>query len=126
MKQIVEKQKKRQIDTATSEPIIEDDKRATKGIDIALNHGVIEMIEQVKAFKVGSQSDPDRKYLVKEIHENNKVSFSCNCKDFENFYIKGEQNHECKHIIAVQFAKQYNLTLEEIKSESWRTDLYDF
>jgi|SRR5687767_10650645 len=121
MKQIIEKQNTNEIDTATIE-----DRRASKGIDIALQRGVTEMIEKVKFFKVDSQSDQHRHYLVKEIHENNKISYACNCKDYENFSIKGETKHECKHIIAVQFAKEYNLTLTEVKSESWRTDEYDF
>lgn len=124
MQKAIEKEFKSKIDKATIE--LDNDKRAEKGIFIAQNAGVIEMVDQVRFFKVGSQSDPDRKYLVKEIQENNKVSYSCSCKDYENFFITGQTRHECKHIIAVQFAKQYNLTLQEVKSESWRDDLYDF
>jgi hypothetical protein len=121
---IVKKQNKREIDKATIE--LEELKRAGKGIDIAQSAGVTEMVDLVKFFKVGSQSNPDKKYLVKEIFENKKVSYSCSCKDYENFFLKGQEKHECKHIIAVQFARKYDLTLTEVKSESWRDDLYDF
>jgi predicted nucleic acid-binding Zn finger protein len=106
--------------------IEEDDKRAEKGIEIAQHAGVTELTDQVRFYKVGSQSDPNRKYLVKEIYENKKWSYSCSCPDYENFFIKGETKHECKHIIAVQFAKQYGLTLTEVKPSNWRDDLYDF
>ena len=73
-----------------------DDPRSIRAIEIAANAGhwrVTRDRDGHERFRIPSQSDPGRLYLV--------TSSSCTCADYLHA-VEDEDDHLCKHILAVR------------------------
>jgi hypothetical protein len=100
MKQIIKNQQ-----------IVEEkrNRRFSKGMVIAVSCEIIAIDNQKGTYKVQSETDVNKYYIVKFI---DGTPVHCSCKDFE-IQIKRNEKHLCKHMCSIVIADNHRLVTRQ-------------
>jgi predicted MPP superfamily phosphohydrolase len=93
----------------TSQVVESRDRRIGKSIAMLHSCEVYKLAGEKETYKVQSESNKDRFYIVKFIDSTPRY---CTCKDWEQ-RSKLNPDHLCKHMRVVVLADQHNLIKEE-------------
>jgi predicted nucleic acid-binding Zn finger protein len=78
----------------------------------AVSCEIVAIDDQKGTYKVQSETDVNKYYLVKFI---DGTPFYCSCKDFE-IQIKQNEKHLCKHMRSIVIAENYGLVIKQQQS----------